>query len=489
MHTSNFENGEQSRQFLLPTGDDMGARSFDCGRSARKAMFTCILAALCIGNVFAQNRFIGFTIANPGKGNVTVTVTAGECYEGAAPSGQRYNIGPSQNTQFVLARVQGHGCNGKNGLFSLTMNPGADGNDVQWLAFDNAGVLWRHNIANPYPGTLTMTSANNFTYALVSAKQLKLGQPTGNWALICSPQCTNVVFKKEVTNSIANSSSMSEEIKTAISVSLTEKIGNDASPVSAELNITASMEATHNKTLSNEVLNGKLDGSEVTQTWTNEQLAEHKIGAIWQWQTSMTAPGGGVVVIKEPIITCTQGPGRRPTWGPMVPMQVDACRGALASASVAPVAVAQQQAAPAAKQASPQVTTTPALTCQQMSDRYNISANVSWGTADAQVQAAWVALRCTTKPASSSPAAVLTYQQMSDQYAVVANRGFGFAPEDARRQWVSMACNTAPSAARVPALCQQMSNQYKIYANQTWGNADTNVQGSWVGMSCTTKPI
>lgn len=156
-----------------------------------------------------------------------------------------------------------------------------------------------------------------------------------------------------------------------------------------------------------------------------------------------------------------------------VPLGINSARAAIATA-----------AAPAV-----QVATTPALTCQQMSDRYNISANVSWGTADGQTQAAWVALRCTTNPTSTSPAPAMSCQQMSDQYAVVANRGWGFSPEDMRRQWVTKTCNTSPSAERVPALCQQMSNQYKIFANQTWGTADTNVQGSWVAMNCNTRPL
>jgi hypothetical protein len=39
-----------------------------------------------------------------------------------------------------------------------------------------------------------------------------------------------------------------------------------------------------------------------------------------------------------------------------------------------------------------------APTCQQLSDRYGISAYKSWGTADSDVQSLWVAKKCNTHP-------------------------------------------------------------------------------------------
>ncbi|MFY0575953.1 hypothetical protein ACN28S_17715 [Cystobacter fuscus] len=116
-----------------------------------------------------------------------------------------------------------------------------------------------------------------------------------------------------------------------------------------------------------------------------------------------------------------------------------------------------------------------------MSDRFDIVAGTSFGSANADAQGSWKALACTTKPRSC--------QELSDQYAIVTNQGLGFAPAYVKTVvWGKKSCATRPQTTRVTPLCQEMSDRYGIVAGATFGTADADVQNSWKALACTTKP-
>ena len=119
---------------------------------------------------------------------------------------------------------------------------------------------------------------------------------------------------------------------------------------------------------------------------------------------------------------------------------------------------------------APATVATPApatiLTCQQMSNTYGISDNITWGTAPAAIQAQWMNKGCHTfaqaNPATAvaapasvatpAPATILTCQQMSDTYGITHNKTWGTATAAIQDQWMKKGCTTIAQAK--PAIAQ-----------------------------------
>jgi len=114
--------------------------------------------------------------------------------------------------------------------------------------------------------------------------------------------------------------------------------------------------------------------------------------------------------------------------------------------------------------------------CQRASDRYGISAFVTWGFAPPDVQAWWTSNNCATAPASGD-----TCQRAADTYGISAGVTWGFAPPDVRTWWTSSGCQ---AHAVGPNACQRASDLFAIQPFVTWGFAPPDVQAWWASNSC-----
>ena len=102
-------------------------------------------------------------LENATKAPVELAVTPGLCYQGTIGN---FTIEPEEQHQISLARVQGHGCNGKNGYFSI--NPVNKFGEVkQNLQFDNGAVLSTTNSPVQYKSYLSGRDlANTYTWTI-----------------------------------------------------------------------------------------------------------------------------------------------------------------------------------------------------------------------------------------------------------------------------------------------------------------------------------
>lgn len=111
------------------------------------AALSCLLAfAGASREAAAANRVFRLWLVNSTEQPVTFSVHPGKCYEGT--HGKLGPIPPGGRKWMTIARVQGHGCDGKDGTFALV--PDTHGGEPQGLQFDNRGKLWMNSIPTSY---------------------------------------------------------------------------------------------------------------------------------------------------------------------------------------------------------------------------------------------------------------------------------------------------------------------------------------------------
>ncbi len=135
-------------------------------KTAVAAMFMVTAVLLIHSNGIAANRIFPMHLKNGTTQPVTFTIVMGSCYQGTGyypPKKLKHGpVPPGGKATITLARVQGHGCDGKQGYFMI--NPSGHGGESQHFNFNNGGGLAVSNIVNRYDGVLSAKSAVDESY-------------------------------------------------------------------------------------------------------------------------------------------------------------------------------------------------------------------------------------------------------------------------------------------------------------------------------------
>jgi hypothetical protein len=153
------------------------------------ALLTLCVSLLSIGQANAFDRIFNLHIKNGTTVDQSFILTpVGEdifprkdviCYQGDDKGLSGVTLRPGQSHTVLLARVQGHGCDGKGGLFSIQPKSFPNANDVSAFFFNNAGGLALiADLPNNYHGVLSDKSLvdESFTWTMVPIEQ-RLKQP------------------------------------------------------------------------------------------------------------------------------------------------------------------------------------------------------------------------------------------------------------------------------------------------------------------------
>ncbi len=113
----------------------------------------------------AQSRIFDLHLQNGLKQSISVIIngTGHNCYEGTPGVGSLLGpLRPGERSTVRLARVQGHGCDGEQGVFQI--QPTYGGNEMQGFSFDNSGHLFMTNMPTSYVGKLSRKSTADESY-------------------------------------------------------------------------------------------------------------------------------------------------------------------------------------------------------------------------------------------------------------------------------------------------------------------------------------
>jgi hypothetical protein len=129
------------------------------------AIFAALIALSSAGDAEAANRIFKLHLQNGLPSAVNLQVVPGRCYQGTPHKGILGPIQPNRRVTITIARIQGHGCDGKQGIFSLIPKLGPHGtNEYQFFDFDNAGHLGISNFTRSYTGYLSAKNARDGSY-------------------------------------------------------------------------------------------------------------------------------------------------------------------------------------------------------------------------------------------------------------------------------------------------------------------------------------
>lgn len=303
----------------------------------------------------AASRIFNFHLHNIDSRPVTFTIVPispgnEHCYQGTPGIGQVFeNVAPGQRVTITLARVQGHGCDGRGGRFGIEFTPGVGTHyKTQLFEFDNGGSLWLTSAPNSYPGRLSAKARDeSYTYTTVATPKVTAGKAIGRWEHLCQGYCNHTV-SKEITNSTTREKTQSRETTNAISVSL--QAGVEFPGGSAGVTVTGSEERRIGQSMSDSITRGETNTRGQNIVFTPEQLRDFGIFAVWQWVASTQMSTGEVIIVSTDKITCTAD-GRAPAYLPGAREDIAACRGGLAAPPASQAApAAPPQAAPAVAQ-------------------------------------------------------------------------------------------------------------------------------------------
>ena len=285
------------------------------------ALLVIIVLLMPISTVDAQNRIFQFSIHNPDtdpNSELKVTLTAGSCYEGTMPNGQNYYIKGGQTLLLGdVARVQGNGCDGEQGYFTLTFSPNPREQSQVNFHFSNDGGMATYG-ANQYPGVLNPKVGNGYTYT--SYEWPKASKVVGRWKWVCGNVCNESVTES-FSLSEGTEENKSTQVTNAVSASLTMGVGYAEGTVSA----------SHEKSMTDEftriVNSTKSVATTKNLVFKQDELRDLGIHAIWQW-IGETKYQGSPYTISTSIMTCTSGTDA-PTYGPFDVASVGTCTGGL----------------------------------------------------------------------------------------------------------------------------------------------------------------
>src|SRR3954452_17043935 len=157
--------------------------------------------------------------------NVKISDEIFNCYEGDFPIGHSFNnVLPGQSVTIMLSRVQGHGCDGRQGEFELIFDPAYNNYRIQHFDFDNDGGLeLSSGRANPYPGTLSRNPDGSYTYRTPRQQAVTASAPEAGWSLVCQAICARTV-SYQVISTRTHETRTSEETRSAIEAALTSSL-------------------------------------------------------------------------------------------------------------------------------------------------------------------------------------------------------------------------------------------------------------------------
>lgn len=126
-----------------------------------------------------NSRIFNLHLKNGTNRSVYFTVNrhSSRCYEGNVRLGSRLGpVAPGRQATIKIARVQGHGCNGKQGEFAIT--PSGQ-RQFQKFSFSNSGGLALGNVPNAYSGKLSGKSTYDESFTWTMGKKVaNTGNPT-----------------------------------------------------------------------------------------------------------------------------------------------------------------------------------------------------------------------------------------------------------------------------------------------------------------------
>jgi hypothetical protein len=267
-------------------------------------------------------------LKNPDTRTVRVTLQTDDsnCYEGSPPLGEVMELPPGGQYRMNLSRVQGHGCNGRQGEFTLQFNPAPPNRSQQHFDFSNDDSL---NLTggrpNVYPGTLSGKNPGDrsYTYTLYKPAAIIAGKAVGSWRNVCQQICNNsTAISKSITKTTERTES--EDVTRAVSVSL--EAGVEFEGMSASTSVTMSEEKRIGRSMSQSLARGETFSDTRNYVFTPEQMRDFNIFAVWQWVARTTLSDGSTFTVGSNEVTCTRD-ARPPTYLPGSPEDLKACRG------------------------------------------------------------------------------------------------------------------------------------------------------------------
>jgi len=251
------------------------------------------------------------------------------CYEGQPPLGTTWTLKPGAKASMFLSRVQGHGCNGKQGEFALRFTPGADsGETKQRFNFDNNGGLNRDvGYEDFYPGNLSAMEPQTRTYTYTTWRSPVLaGRAEGHWKLVCQGVCN-----KEITESVTDSSTKtvtdSSEIIRAVSASL--EAGVEFKGIGVSGSLTSSESRRVGREMSESISRGTTNTNTEKIQFSHDEMRALNIFSVWQWAATTTLSDNSTYDVHTARYTCTAS-GQAPNYLPGTDADVGACRSASA---------------------------------------------------------------------------------------------------------------------------------------------------------------
>jgi hypothetical protein len=317
---------------------------------SNKTMLRIMMMAILVTGLF-------FVSANPAMANaafwlfvnngdtvpVTITFTAGHCYNGGTASGQIFkNVAPGKTIRIHGKRDQGSRCDGDQGNFSLKFSPTAGGgNHTQDFNFSNNGILGLSNTPNAYPGKFSRVSGKicsqeadcnggrDFLFTTSGpADKITAGVSVGEWEFICSRECAAVKVTTSITES--RGKDMKEESTTREAIKVSMEAGIEIKGFSAKTSVEGESERSHSKSMSSSFMTMKSEVTEIdTKIYDMDWMEKNNVKAIWQWKvtTPYTEISGqkSEIEIKTRFITCTADE-IAPKYYPGSPGHLNACK-------------------------------------------------------------------------------------------------------------------------------------------------------------------
>ena len=325
-------------------------RSFgSLGNTVSVGLVAMTLLASTAGEALAgipkEQRTMTLHVKNIDSAAVTIEmVYTNQCWEGDKPKGEIWqNLAPGKSADIWIARIQEHGCDGQQGGFALKFTPGVGAKEIQYFEFDNAKHLSKNtasHLANPYPGELIREPNGDYTYTTFARPKVTAGKAKGSWGLLCQGNCDEE-YSTTVENQTTRETTVSEETKSAVSVSLEAGVEFEGIG-SAKTTVTSSLEESIGKSMSQGVMNSRSNTKTKKVSRTGAEMREDNIFAFWQWVAKTELSNGETILIKTDMISCTAD-GIPPNYLPGSKEDVGACSGALAKKQ--PVSAANPPAA------------------------------------------------------------------------------------------------------------------------------------------------
>jgi len=267
-------------------------------------------------------------IFNTDSQPITITISNENynCYEGDPPIGNSFNnVQPGEYKTIMLSRVQGHGCDGRQGEFELVFSPGYNGYTVQHFDFDNDGGLeLSSGHPNVYPGRLTRSPDGSYTYFTARHAEITASAPAAGWALICQSICARSISYQLITTR-STEKRTSEQTRTAIEAALKSSLKFEGVG-----GIEGSLKTTRERTIGAEMAETLSRAESNTDTFTfnfdSSQMKAPNIFAVWQWTATTKLSDGNVATVRSNKFTCTPD-GQAPNYFPGSAEDVRACRG------------------------------------------------------------------------------------------------------------------------------------------------------------------